>query len=64
MLEQTYLKNIPDHIQKPVQELITLNFRTLQNFSIFKTGRIKQLASTPRFFAKKCRSFLKTVIKH
>lgn len=43
MLEQTYLKNIPDHIQRPIQELITLNFRTLQNFSYLRPEELNNL---------------------
>lgn len=63
MLEQTYLKNIPDHIQRPVQELITLNFRTLQNFSYLRPEELNNLRQPQDFLQKNVAVFFENGYK-
>lgn len=52
MLEQNYLKNIPGHIQRPVQELIALNFRTLQNFSYLRPEELNNVRQPQEILEK------------
>ena len=63
MLEQTYLKNVPDHIQRPIQELITLNFRTLQNFSYLRPEELNNLRQPQEILQKNVAVFFENGYK-